>query len=130
MSDNAPVFERSKRPLVTRADIPAVRPDLADPTSVFNPGAVRLEGRDLLMLRVQTRARWRARVDETRAGYFGRLSGPMARASRSEVRDSNHTCIFGKRDSLTAAALELVQPQRAAAPAKRVDGLRRTDVAL
>ncbi len=41
----------SANPVLTRADIPG------DVTSVFNPGAVRHDGRELLMLRVQTRAR-------------------------------------------------------------------------
>ena len=44
-------------PVLTRAHIPPVRPDLCDVTSVFNPGAVRVEGRELLLLRVQTRGR-------------------------------------------------------------------------
>ncbi len=45
-------------PVVTRADIPDVPPDLVDASSVFNPGACRLDdGRTLLLLRVQTRGR-------------------------------------------------------------------------
>ena len=44
-------------PLLTRADVPPFRSDLEDPTSVFNPGATRFRGRELLLLRVQTRAR-------------------------------------------------------------------------
>ena len=52
------VFERSSRnPIITRADVPDVPPDLVDVTSVFNPGAVMHGGRYLLMLRVQTRGR-------------------------------------------------------------------------
>jgi predicted GH43/DUF377 family glycosyl hydrolase len=44
---------RSERnPVLTREDIPGL-----DVSSVFNPGAVRHEGRDLLLLRVQTRGR-------------------------------------------------------------------------
>ncbi len=44
-------------PILTRDHIPAVTPDLIDVSSVFNPGAVRWEGRDLLLLRVQNRGR-------------------------------------------------------------------------
>ena len=47
----------SANPILTRADVPAVSPLVADPSSVFNPGAVRVGGRDLLLLRVQTRGR-------------------------------------------------------------------------
>ncbi len=46
-----------KNPILTRADIPAITPDLVDVTSVFNPGAIRFEGRFYLLLRVQTRGR-------------------------------------------------------------------------
>ena len=44
-------------PILTRADIPDVPPLLTDATSVFNPGAVKADGRYLLMLRVQARSR-------------------------------------------------------------------------
>ncbi len=52
------VLTRSlKNPILTRDDVPDVPPELVDVTSVFNPGAVRHDGRYLLMLRVQTRGR-------------------------------------------------------------------------
>jgi len=52
------VFRRHEaNPIITREDIPAVSPELADVSSVFNPGAVAYKGRHLLMLRVQTRGR-------------------------------------------------------------------------
>jgi beta-1,4-mannooligosaccharide/beta-1,4-mannosyl-N-acetylglucosamine phosphorylase len=51
-----------RNPILTRADIPAVLPDFADVSSVFNPGAIRFEGRTLLMLRVQSRGRRTALV--------------------------------------------------------------------
>jgi len=38
-------------------DIPRIPPDIVDPSSVFNPGAVRWGSRYMLMLRVQTRGR-------------------------------------------------------------------------
>jgi len=53
------ILERhGKNPVLTREDVPDVPPVLVDATSVFNPGACRLEnGRILLLLRVQTRGR-------------------------------------------------------------------------
>lgn len=44
-------------PILTRADIPAISPALTDVSSVFNPGATRWRGRELLALRVQDRGR-------------------------------------------------------------------------
>jgi beta-1,4-mannooligosaccharide/beta-1,4-mannosyl-N-acetylglucosamine phosphorylase len=44
-------------PILTRRDIPAIPPHLTDVTSVFNPGAIRYNGKYLLMLRVQSRSR-------------------------------------------------------------------------
>lgn len=45
-------------PILTRAEIPEVSPFVRDPSSVFNPGAIRMGERDdLLLLRVQTRGR-------------------------------------------------------------------------
>jgi beta-1,4-mannooligosaccharide/beta-1,4-mannosyl-N-acetylglucosamine phosphorylase len=44
-------------PILTRADIPDIPPFLADATSVFNPGAVKVEDGYRLMLRVQARSR-------------------------------------------------------------------------
>ncbi|MBU2652559.1 MAG: glycoside hydrolase family 130 protein [Bacteroidetes bacterium] len=42
---------------MTRADIPALNPQLTDVTSVFNPGAIRHGDEYILMLRVQDRGR-------------------------------------------------------------------------
>ncbi|MCZ6837454.1 MAG: glycoside hydrolase family 130 protein [Planctomycetota bacterium] len=44
-------------PILTRADIPDVPPRVKDVSSVFNPGAIKLDDRYLLLLRVQTRGR-------------------------------------------------------------------------
>jgi beta-1,4-mannooligosaccharide/beta-1,4-mannosyl-N-acetylglucosamine phosphorylase len=44
-------------PILTRGDIPDIPPLLRDPTSVFNPGAVKASGITHLMLRVQARSR-------------------------------------------------------------------------
>ena len=44
-------------PILTRKDIPDIPGAFTDPTSVFNPGAVKFGGRYLLMLRVQSRSR-------------------------------------------------------------------------
>ncbi len=52
------MLRRRNGPLLTRHDIPDVPPCLVDATSVFNPGACRLETEQpLLLLRVQTRGR-------------------------------------------------------------------------
>jgi beta-1,4-mannooligosaccharide/beta-1,4-mannosyl-N-acetylglucosamine phosphorylase len=47
----------SRNPILTRTDVPGVSPIVADATSVFNPGAIKVGDRYLLMLRVQTRGR-------------------------------------------------------------------------
>ena len=44
-------------PILTRANIPHLPPQVVDVTSVFNPGAIRFDGRYILLLRVQTRGR-------------------------------------------------------------------------
>jgi len=44
-------------PIISRHDIPAVFPDLVDVSSVFNPGAIRHQGKYHLLLRVQNRGR-------------------------------------------------------------------------
>ena len=53
-----PVLVRSSdNPIVTGFDVPAMPPDLVDPTSVFNPGATKFGDLYLLVLRVQSRGR-------------------------------------------------------------------------
>jgi len=52
-----PLRREPSGPILTRLDIPALRPDLRDVSSVFNPGAALWRGRELLLLRVQTRGR-------------------------------------------------------------------------
>jgi 4-O-beta-D-mannosyl-D-glucose phosphorylase len=47
----------AKSPILTRLDIPDIKPHLIDVTSVFNPGAVKFGDKYLLMLRVQSRSR-------------------------------------------------------------------------
>jgi beta-1,4-mannooligosaccharide/beta-1,4-mannosyl-N-acetylglucosamine phosphorylase len=52
------IFKRfGKGPLVTREQIPAMPPEIVDPSGVFNPGAVEFNGKTHLLLRVQTRGR-------------------------------------------------------------------------
>ena len=46
-----------KNPIITRADIPEIYPELIDVSSVFNPGAIKFNGRYILLLRVQNRGR-------------------------------------------------------------------------
>jgi len=47
----------SGNPIITREDIPDIKPHMIDATSVFNPGAVKFNDKYLLMLRVQNRGR-------------------------------------------------------------------------
>jgi predicted GH43/DUF377 family glycosyl hydrolase len=47
----------AKNPIITRQDIRSLDPALVDVSSVFNPGGVMFEGKFLLLLRVQNRAR-------------------------------------------------------------------------
>jgi len=44
-------------PILTRSDIPDIAPHLIDCSSVFNPGAIQVDDRILLILRVQSRSR-------------------------------------------------------------------------
>lgn len=44
-------------PILTRADVPNIAPDLIDATSVFNPGAIKFKDRYILLLRTQARSR-------------------------------------------------------------------------
>ena len=59
-------------PILTREDVPDVPPLVRDVSSVFNPGAARWKGRDLLLLRVQTRGRetlWMPAWSDDRARF-------------------------------------------------------------
>jgi hypothetical protein len=57
-SDTLATMQRSTlNPIITRQDIPDLPPGVVDVTSVFNPGAIRIGGRYVLLLRVQTRGR-------------------------------------------------------------------------
>ncbi|HPC11170.1 MAG TPA: glycoside hydrolase family 130 protein, partial [candidate division Zixibacteria bacterium] len=47
----------SGNPLISRTDIPCIKPSLVDVSPVFNPGAVRWRGQVVLILRVQNRGR-------------------------------------------------------------------------
>lgn len=51
------LIRHSSGPILTRWDIPNMPPDIIDPSSVFNPGAVMVEGKTVLLLRVQSRGR-------------------------------------------------------------------------
>ncbi len=51
------MIRSEKNPIITRDQIPESVPHLVDVSSVFNPGAIRYEGKVLLMLRVQNRGR-------------------------------------------------------------------------
>jgi len=47
----------NKNPIITRQDIQSDNPALSDVSSVFNPGAVRINGKTNLLMRVQNRGR-------------------------------------------------------------------------
>lgn len=57
LCQNPAVNRCNRNPILSRVDIPDVPPHVVDVSSVFNPGAVRLDDRYLLLLRVQTRGR-------------------------------------------------------------------------
>ena len=54
---SAVLTRHDANPILTRADIPDAPPAFVDVTSVFNPGATVYRGRDVLLLRVQSRGR-------------------------------------------------------------------------
>ena len=58
MSERGSAMRRAPgNPILTRECVPDIPPRLVDPTSVFNPGAVRSGGIVTLLLRVQARSR-------------------------------------------------------------------------
>ena len=61
-------------PLLTRRDIPAIPPEIVDPSSVFNPGAVEKGGKTYLLLRVQTRGRLTFTVPARGDGFKFKLA--------------------------------------------------------
>lgn len=60
-----PIVRHPAGPVLTRADVVSARPHLRDVTSVFNPGAALVDGRVVLLLRVQNRGRetWLVRAE-------------------------------------------------------------------
>jgi beta-1,4-mannooligosaccharide/beta-1,4-mannosyl-N-acetylglucosamine phosphorylase len=51
------LIRSANNPIITRKDIPSVLPHLVDVSSVFNPGAVKIDDKYLLIIRVQNRGR-------------------------------------------------------------------------
>ncbi|HLP17646.1 MAG TPA: glycoside hydrolase family 130 protein [Bacteroidota bacterium] len=51
------LIRHTRNPIITRTDIPDIAPHLIDVSSVFNPGAIKFNGRYILLLRVQSRGR-------------------------------------------------------------------------
>ena len=47
----------AKNPILTREDIPNIKPNVIDVSSVFNPGAIKFNDKYILLLRVQNRGR-------------------------------------------------------------------------
>jgi len=74
-----PLIRAHINPIITRREIPELRRDLHDVSSVFNPGAAHWRGRELLVLRVQTRARTTILLPAERRpdGTFDFLGGPI-----------------------------------------------------
>jgi beta-1,4-mannooligosaccharide/beta-1,4-mannosyl-N-acetylglucosamine phosphorylase len=50
-------MQRHPSPILTRADVPDIRPHLIDCSSVFNPGAIKFGDKYLMMVRTQSRSR-------------------------------------------------------------------------
>ncbi len=46
-----------KNPIISRKDVPNIYPNAVDVSSVFNPGAIKYNGKYILLLRVQNRGR-------------------------------------------------------------------------
>jgi len=51
------LVRNEKNPVVTRKDVPDIYPNVVDVSSVFNPGAIKFNGKYILLLRVQNRGR-------------------------------------------------------------------------
>ena len=109
-------FRRSGgAPLITRESLPALAPPFDDPSSVFNPGAMRVDGRIELMLRVQSRGRetclLRATSDDGRAIRVD--ADPLRFAGLEELPDRVHhvydprlTLLEGRRHAMFAVDLD------------------------
>ena len=72
-------------PLLTRHDIPAMPPVIVDPSSVFNPGAVLVDGPTFLLLRVSGVAMLERSIGKRRpeyAAYVERTSAFFPRPPR------------------------------------------------
>ena len=75
-------------PLLTRLDIPAMPPDIVDPSSVFNPGAVEKGGKTYLLLRVQTRGRRTYTVPARGDGFKFKLAKhPVQYSGLDKIED-------------------------------------------
>lgn len=81
-------------PIITREDIPEIRPELSDVSSVFNPGAVRFNDEYLLLLRVQNRGRETSTLKATsRDGYRFELSGsPVVFRGMERISEPVYHC--------------------------------------
>ncbi|MCP4290627.1 MAG: hypothetical protein GY780_02160 [bacterium] len=66
------LIRASETPLLTRKNLPNISPEIIDGTSVFNPGAISIEGKTHLLTRVQTRGRqtFCVAASETAGGDF------------------------------------------------------------
>lgn len=93
-----PLHRTADRPLCTPAVVPPLRPDLIDVSAVFNPGAVRWRGLDLLLLRVQTRGRTTLLLPaEHRADGAVEVLGPPAAIEGLEALDPAPVHVYDPR---------------------------------
>jgi len=120
-------------PILTRSDIPVIPPEIRDPSSVFNPGAVAHRGMVRLLLRVQTRGRRTFLVPaESRDGIRFRVADRIARVEGLEgafrevfhVYDPRITSIEG--ELMVTLALDTDRGCRLATT--RTDDLERLEV--
>ncbi|PIE76594.1 hypothetical protein CSA17_01420 [bacterium DOLJORAL78_65_58] len=96
-------------PILTRAHIPAMEPDISDVSSVFNPGAVRIGAHTYLLLRVQTRGRRTFSLPAVSPdGVSFRMAGAPTLYQGLPLRDVHHiydarlTVLDGRLHAVTA----------------------------
>ncbi len=88
------IFNRyGEGPLLTREDIPDMPPDIVDPSSVFNPGAIAKKDKTYLLLRVQTRGRRTFTVPARGDGFSFKVATRPVEFSGHEKLDDPDTGI-------------------------------------
>ena len=90
------LIRHSSGPILTRWDIPDMPPDIVDPSSVFNPGAVMVEGKTVLLLRVQSRGRRTFTVPALSTDGLDFLVDDQPGLQRRQVRREDHSGVDGR----------------------------------